>query len=257
MPRVSKTNQPVAPIVERKSRTLPVIVVLSILLVGALSVAGYFYYQYQHTPEKINAQEIADLVKTIGAVLELPTGETPTLATVSDKSKLENQPFFKNAENGDKVLIFADAGKAVLYRPGTKKIIDVTSVSLNTQKDTNATPNTNQSVPASTPTDTTSTPAATPEPAHPTVALYNGSTTIGVTNTLEDKIKAKFPDVVVATKDKATKKDYQGTLIVDVSGKNADLAQKLADSLGGTVGTLPVGETAPINADILVIVGNK
>jgi len=41
---------------------------------------------------------------------------------------LADQGFFKSAENGDKVLIFVNAGKAILYRPTLNKVVDVASV---------------------------------------------------------------------------------------------------------------------------------
>jgi hypothetical protein len=76
--------------------------------------------------------------------MELPTGEEPQLATVSDAAKLKtDQPFFANAENGDKVLIYQTAKKAILYRPTTNKIIEVGPVTLD---------NTTSTVPTPTPT---------------------------------------------------------------------------------------------------------
>ena len=76
------------------------------------------------------AQQITDLTKQIGASFQLPAGETPTLATVSDASKVRSQAFFKDAQNGDKVLLYSKAGEAILYRPSTKKIISVAPVNL-------------------------------------------------------------------------------------------------------------------------------
>lgn len=75
--------------------------------------------------------EIKSLVQQIGQTFQLPAGETPTLATVSDASKVRNQAFFKDAQNGDKVLLYSKAGEAILYRPSTKKIISVAPVNLN------------------------------------------------------------------------------------------------------------------------------
>ena len=83
------------------------------------------------SPSGNGAQQVSDLTKAIGAVFQLPVGETPTLATVSDASKVRSQAFFKDAQNGDKVLLYSKAGEAILYRTATKKIISVAPVNLN------------------------------------------------------------------------------------------------------------------------------
>lgn len=93
----------------------------------------------QTVSEQSIGNEIADLQTEIGKFLELPTGETPTLATVSDIDKVKGQAFFKNAQNGDKVLLYASSGKAILYRPSTKKIIEVAQINTPTSSDSKTT----------------------------------------------------------------------------------------------------------------------
>ena len=75
-------------------------------------------YASQHAQEEVEV-----LVQKVGKLMELPEGE-PVIATVSDKSKLTDQPFFAKAENGDKVLIFADSSIAIIYRGSNDKIIN-------------------------------------------------------------------------------------------------------------------------------------
>lgn len=244
--------------IPKQSRTLSAIVVLIILLCLAVGIASYFYYQLKNAGvAKVEVEETTELIKTIGKTLELPEGEVPTLATVTDREKLAEQPFFQKAENGDKVIIYTNSGRAILYRPSTKKIVDMTTVNVNTPAPTDA-PQPSESVTAAMPA-----PGAPPDTVEKVVvqnvpiALYNGSTKVGATNTLEDEIKAQFDTVEVVTKDKAVKNDYQGNLVIDLSGSNADLAKSIAESFAGTVGTLPDGETAPAGTDILIIVGNK
>lgn len=114
--------------------------VLSFALLAALLLAsiggGYYYYdKYQKTkmvlenPEEAAKVETQALLDKVGKLMELPSGE-PTIATVLDKDKLQDQPFFAKAENGDKVLIFAESQTAVLYRPSTNKIIGFAPVSI-------------------------------------------------------------------------------------------------------------------------------
>lgn len=65
------------------------------------------------------------VVAKVSKLMVLPKGEVPTIATVSDKSKLVEQSFFQNAEDGDAVLIYQKAGSAILYRPSENRIINV------------------------------------------------------------------------------------------------------------------------------------
>lgn len=91
--------------------------------------------------------EAEELTAEVGKLIELPKDETPTVATVVDAAKVKNQAFFANAQNGDKVLLFAKAGKAVLYRPSTKKIVEVAPINIGanqTPSGTSTNPTTNK-----------------------------------------------------------------------------------------------------------------
>ena len=81
-------------------------------------------------PSAKSSTEAGKLVAKLSKTVALPANATPTLATVKDASKLKNQAFFVNAQNGDKVLIYQDYSRALLYRPSTGKIIEFSQVSL-------------------------------------------------------------------------------------------------------------------------------
>jgi energy-coupling factor transporter transmembrane protein EcfT len=109
-----------------------------VFLVIAASVGGTVYIA-RTNPKLLGIQnqtvdqtreEIERLVNEVGEIIVLPEGETPTLATVTNVDEVKGQLFFSNAQNGDKVLIYSVAGKAYLYRPSEKKIIEVGVVNL-------------------------------------------------------------------------------------------------------------------------------
>lgn len=109
------------------------LIVLGIVLL-LVGYAGAFYYfnQYKQLtkdPSAVAKKETASLVSTVGKLILLPIDESPAIATVQDKEKLSSEPFFANAENGDKVLIYYVAKKAFLYRPSTNKIIEAAPLS--------------------------------------------------------------------------------------------------------------------------------
>ncbi|MCL5435137.1 MAG: hypothetical protein M1405_01990 [Patescibacteria group bacterium] len=115
--------------------TIIIVVILAIAAVPSY----YFYNQYQKNQSLQNPNEAANiqaqkLIDKVGALIELPQNEQPQIATVSDKTKLSGQAFFARAENGDKVLIFSATKKAILYRPSTNKIIEVSVLNIEVNK---------------------------------------------------------------------------------------------------------------------------
>lgn len=110
-------------------------VILILVLLLSFGLTFYFYQKYQTAQKTLQKQKQLSfedrekLIAQVGKLIELPKEEA-TIASISDKEKLKNQPFFQNAKNGDRVLIFTKAKKAILYRPSTNKIIEVSQINL-------------------------------------------------------------------------------------------------------------------------------
>lgn len=110
--------------------------IIAVLVVVAISGAAsgyYFYDQYQTlkaNPQAITDKENKDLVARLGQLMVLPDNEQPTIATVADPSKLKDQAFFANAKKGDRVFIYTNAKKAILYDEIANKIIEVAPVNI-------------------------------------------------------------------------------------------------------------------------------
>lgn len=81
--------------------------------------------QIKKDPTAQATEENKTLLQKVGALIVLPADEQPTVATVTDLEKLKGQPFFAQAQLGDKVLIYTAAKKAILYRPTENKIIEL------------------------------------------------------------------------------------------------------------------------------------
>ena len=212
------------------------IIIIAIVIIAVI-VSSYFYIQHQKdqkllkNPTLVAAEETKSLVAKVSNIIELPKGEDPTVATVSDKSKLADQPFFANAQNGDRVLIYTKAKKAILYRPSTNKIIEVAPIN-NTVSQSSASASASKS--ASTPT---STPA--PKIAKTVkVAIYNGTKIAGLANSYEKQLTDKVASIEVVKKGN-TKGDYTSNLVIDLTGKNSEIAKQIAAALDGKVGELP------------------
>jgi hypothetical protein len=108
-----------------------VAIVLAITLAVVLIGGGALFY-YQNQKNVSPAQQDQKVLEEVGKLIDLPAGETPQIATVTDPEKLKTQEFFQKAKSGDKVLIYANARKAILYDPTAKKIIDVAPVNTGT-----------------------------------------------------------------------------------------------------------------------------
>lgn len=184
-------------------------------------------------PQSIAKEEIKQLTDKLTKLVVLPEGEDPVVATVTDKEKLKDQPVFAKAENGDKIVIYAKAQKAYIYRPSTNILIDVVPVNIG-----------NQQI-AFTGVDEN----------HPlAVALVNGTKNTGIAGELEKRINdKKIPGVKVVSKATAKYDNYEKTLVFDVDGKHGQQAKEMATLLSGEVATESAETFA--KADIMVVIG--
>lgn len=118
-----------------------VLVALALIIAVAGYAGAYYYYnQYKETkivldnPEVASKNEVKEITEKLGKIYELPKDEEPTVATVLDVEKLKDQPFFTNAQNGDKVIIYTKSQLAILFRVNANKIITVSPVSMDQQQ---------------------------------------------------------------------------------------------------------------------------
>jgi len=246
-----------------KKKFLPKII-LPVLLFLALSIAAYFFYRYQQVSQN-DSGELDQLIKELSSIIELPSGEVPTLATVSDRNKLLNQPFFAKAENGDKVLIYIQAGKAILYRPSTGKIVDTAPISKeNTSPETLGETASPTLTPAPSPTfSPLLSPSPIPSPSLTeketikdplTIALYNGTEITGVTVSIANSLTSEFNFVEIKNRDSANSKSYSRTLLINLSQFDEKIIQEIAEFLDAEITELPADELET-ETDLLIIIG--
>jgi hypothetical protein len=210
--------------------------IVLIAFIASIVTAGYFYRKYTtlaQSPEKVAQEESSKLKKQLSMLMDLPTDEEPTIATVADKEKLKDQEFFKRANNGDKLFIYSKTGKVILFRPEEKRIIEVGQA--NFQPD-NASGSAQQQTAR--------------------VAILNGTKSAGLATTAKKSLEDAFKgQVKVTSTQNAKKTDYTETIVVDLTGKLSQAAEQLAQTVKGKVGSLPDGETKPTDTEFLIIVG--
>ncbi|NTU66873.1 MAG: LytR C-terminal domain-containing protein [Candidatus Moranbacteria bacterium] len=216
-----------------------------LILVGLAGTSIYYFRQYKkikENPNSIAQEETKAITEKLSKIMDLPQGEDPTLATVSDRDKLKEQEFFKNAENGDKILIYAGAKQAILYRPVANKIIQVAPLIMD------------QNTQGTTSQESRSEAVNTQEPLR--VMIQNGTKIAGLANDMEKKLTS-IDGINVVSKGNSQKNDYTKTLVIDLTQNNSEVAKKISQAIGGEVGSLPDGEGKPDNTDILIIAGKK
>lgn len=99
--------------------------IIVVLLIALAITGGVFTFKY--FTEKPGRTDAASLAGQIGKSVQLPN-EQPTLFTIADKSKISNKALGQRVDNGDELLFFKSARKVVIYRPSTKKVIDMLTI---------------------------------------------------------------------------------------------------------------------------------
>lgn len=91
--------------------------------------------QKEYKQAKEQAQVLSE---SVAKQTEVPQDETPNVATITDVTHLQNQDFFKEAQNGDKILIYEKQKIIVLYRPNQDRVIATAPVLFNQKPENEA-----------------------------------------------------------------------------------------------------------------------
>lgn len=126
-------------------RNKAVVITIACAAVAVAGTAITFVLVSQNSSQ-VNSEQLQQVVEDetkkleeeIGELTTLPE-ETPILMTVSDKSLLTDE-IFKDAEDGDKVLVYESAGVMVVYRESTNEIIATGKVRAGAADEDNSTP---------------------------------------------------------------------------------------------------------------------
>ncbi|PIZ94925.1 MAG: hypothetical protein COX80_05440 [Candidatus Magasanikbacteria bacterium CG_4_10_14_0_2_um_filter_33_14] len=228
-----------------------VIFLLIIFMLAGMFGSYYFYNKYSQLkkdPDITSQKELDTTLKSVGKLMLLPSDEAPTMATVLDKSKLQDQAFFSGVEDNDKLLIFPKASQAIIYRPSTNKIIKVGPIFINDEIQNDLGKNAvniNEDIVNQEEIVVTSSLR---------IAYYNGTDVANLSAQTESFVKLKYPDYKTTILSNASKQDYKQNIVVDISEQYPIEVSGLASLLGAKVETLPEGEIKP-DADILIILG--
>lgn len=87
-------------------------------------MAGVIVFQQLKINGTLSEEEAARGVQDKLAKIMILPEEDALVSNIEDIDKIEEQPFFTRAENGDKVLIFVQAAKIVIYREGTNQVVN-------------------------------------------------------------------------------------------------------------------------------------
>jgi hypothetical protein len=186
-------------------------------------------------------QEVQSTIARVAELVPIKTDERPYVGVITDVDLVKQaNPFYKDAEQGDKVLIWSD--RAVVYSPSKDKIVAMVV----------ATPANAQPAPAPTIEQPTSTTPVSTALETVTVEIRNASGVAG----LAGKLKATLvSDGITVSKIGDAKVKLDNTVIVDLSqGKAPNALAKVSSVSGGTAAALPEGEPTS-KADILILIG--
>ena len=231
--------------------------------VGLIASFGFLIYrQYRFQKEftetksvasqaslGIDTDEAARIIDKVRSLVVVPAGEEPTVARISDVTRLSGQQFFAQAMNGDHVLVFQQAHRAILFRESENRVVEFTTVTFAGTP----TPSPEPEVAGVEANQPTATPLVTVMPVSYTVFLLNA---LGDNETLE-RFKEQFaqeaPELRVVG-EAVAKGTYSLSLIVDIAGDKEDVVRTYRDKLELGISVYPKGED-PYSADFLIVVG--
>ena len=104
-----------------------ILIIVGLAVIGVGAWYSYDYYRNHYGTDQQKADyQLKKIVAKVSQLIVLPTDETPVLATISDADTLaKQQSFFLGAKDGDKLLIYQKALKAIVWSPQSGKLVNV------------------------------------------------------------------------------------------------------------------------------------
>jgi hypothetical protein len=118
-----------ASVVPKKPTKIWVFSLITLVVVALIASGAFIVGARIHRNNTKNLNDVNVVQLLIAKHYLLPQGETPALITVTDVSKLTT-PFLKESQDGDKILVYQNAKKVVIYRPSIDRIVDIGPVSV-------------------------------------------------------------------------------------------------------------------------------
>jgi len=214
--------------------------------------------------EQVPARESNDIVEKVRALVVVPEDEDPVIATVQDADKLaQEQPFYKNVQNGDTVLIYPRAQKAIIYRASEDILVNVGPVQAAKERSSSEDSAQEDVTDAvldeseSTETEGNEEQEEAEESLEPvSIEVRNGTGESGLAGKAANQL-TRDEKLTVKTVGNADG-SYDETIIVDTTNGSASEALDAVQSIisGSVVAELPDDERETA-AEILVIIGKN
>lgn len=145
----TKINLPETEVVTKKTKfTKKAVQRILLIILGVIIGVGFtfLYIQKFGIPFRNMSQNISkieqekilnEMVEKVGKLIILPQDEVPVMATIEDAETLmKKEVFYAGTKNGDIVLMYQKALKAVVYSPDRNIIVNVGPIYVEPNKET-------------------------------------------------------------------------------------------------------------------------
>ncbi len=124
--------------VTQKNKT-PIIKILIVVIV-LLAFGGYIYIIQKDTKETRgttlgnNKEEAKQLAEIVSKFVLVDKNQVPDIVTISDaETMVKQQSVFKGVVNGDKILVYVQDKKAIVYSPSRDIIVNILPITMQKQ----------------------------------------------------------------------------------------------------------------------------
>lgn len=101
-------------------------VFFTILVSCCVGGAVWYFFTEHLTAEEKKQAYVQSITTKVSQLVLTPAGEIPTIGVIPDPNSItENKDFFKNASQGDYLLVYPHARLMIIYSPGKNIVVNM------------------------------------------------------------------------------------------------------------------------------------